>query len=69
MRGKSGKYMGIDYCVWEDSKYPIFYWSWGGYGGQVESLASCWESIRRAAGIWEKDSAGNWRHSNEAITS
>jgi len=38
MRNKAGKYMGINYCVWEDYKYPIFYWSWGGYGGQVENL-------------------------------
>ena len=65
----AGKFMGLNYMVWKDSAYPTYYWKWGNYGGQVESMASCWESIRRAACVWEKDSAGNWRHSSEAITS
>lgn len=69
MKNKSGKFMGIAFCVWQDSQYPIYYWSWGVYGGQVETLAKCWESIRRAAGIGEKDGAGNWRHSSEEIAS
>ena len=69
MENIKGRFKNIEFVVWKDNTFPIYYWIWGHYGGQVESLASCWESIRRAACVWEKDSAGNWRHSSEAITS
>ena len=67
MESIKGKFRNLDFVVWKDSTYPIFYWIWGNYGGQVESVASCWESIRRAASDWSRNSDGNWIHSREEI--
>jgi hypothetical protein len=69
MESIKGRFGNKEFKIWKDSEIELYFWTWGIYGGQVASLARCWESIRCAACVWEKDGAGNWRHSSEAITS